>query len=230
MSLPLMGQNKGLPKVELYSEASLPTEYGIFRIHIFHNDSDDKEHLAIFVGDIVDGRNLLTRVHSECFTGEVMGSLRCDCRAQLETAMRMIQKAGKGILVYLRQEGRGIGLGNKIKAYALQDKGLDTVEANHQLGFHGDERDYSVAVSILRYYDIRSLKLITNNPLKIKSLRMNGIDVTERVPIEIEPNKYSRDYLITKRDKTGHMLSHLDNIQPRLVDLRIAESGDGKTR
>ncbi len=204
------GKESHIPSVTLYSEAVLPTCDGEFKVHVFHNDLDDKEHLALTAGDLKGARGLLVRVHSECFTGESLGSLRCDCRDQLRESMRMITKAGSGLIIYLRQEGRGIGLGNKVKAYALQDTGADTFDANHQLGFHADERNYAVAVSILKYFDVKSLLLITNNPEKIKDLKEHGIEIIQRVPIEVKPNKYSREYLKTKRDRAGHMLDHLD--------------------
>jgi len=216
-----------LPRVSLYSEARLPTCFGEFRVHVFVNDHDDKEHVALDVGDIRGARGLLVRVHSECLTGETLGSLRCDCREQLHESMRMIAKAGRGLIVYLRQEGRGIGLANKVRAYALQDQGLDTVDANHQLGFGDDERDYVMAVSILKFFDVRSLLLITNNPEKIRDLMEHGIEIIQRVPIEISPNEYSLDYLRTKRDKAGHMLDHLDlDDAGRLVGLPLKFCSD----
>jgi 3,4-dihydroxy 2-butanone 4-phosphate synthase/GTP cyclohydrolase II len=219
-----------LPKIELFAEAKLPTPYGEFVVHVFKNDLDDKEHLALTMGDVKGGRGLLVRVHSECLTGESLRSLRCDCHDQLDASMKMIAQAGRGIIVYLRQEGRGIGLGNKVRAYALQDQGLDTIEANHQLGFDADERDYHIAVSILKYFDVKSLLLITNNPEKIRDLREHDIEIIQRVPIEIEPNEYSRNYLKTKRDKAGHMLSNydLDDDKCRLVDLRVEPGDDEK--
>lgn len=203
-------KDSGIPPVTLFSEAFLPTCDGDFRVHVFRNGLDDKEHLALTVGDLKSARGLLVRVHSECLTGESLGSLRCDCREQLRESMRMITKAGLGLIIYLRQEGRGIGIGNKVKAYSLQDEGADTIDANHQLGFHADERNYAVAVSILKYFDVKSLLLITNNPEKIRDLKEHGIEIIQRVPIEVKPNKYSREYLKTKRDRAGHMLDHLD--------------------
>ncbi len=208
-------------EISLFAEAKLPTQYGEFHVYVFRNDRDDKEHLALTVGEVRNERGLLVRVHSECLTGETLGSLRCDCREQLDSSLKMISLAGRGILVYLRQEGRGIGLGNKIKAYALQDQGLDTIEANHQLGFAADERDYSLAVSILKYFDVKSLLLLTNNPEKIRDLSEHGIEVIQRVPIEIEPTEFSREYLRTKRDKSGHLLDHLDDVDVKLVDLPL---------
>jgi GTP cyclohydrolase II len=212
-----------IPEVSLYSEAKLPTSLGEFHIYVFRSSIDDKEHVALAMGDVKGARGILVRVHSECLTGEAFGSLRCDCREQLQESMRMIAKAGRGLIIYLRQEGRGIGLGNKVRAYALQDQGLDTIDANHQLGFGGDERDYAMAVAILKYFDIKSLLLVTNNPEKIADLKEHGIEIIQRVPIEIEPTEYSREYLRTKRDKAGHMLEHLnlDDIECRIVDLPV---------
>jgi 3,4-dihydroxy 2-butanone 4-phosphate synthase/GTP cyclohydrolase II len=214
-----------LPAVRLYARAKLPTSHGEFEAHVFRNDCDNKEHLALVMGDIKGARGLLVRVHSECLTGESLCSMRCDCREQLHESMRMIAKAGRGLIIYLRQEGRGIGLGNKIRAYALQEKGLDTIEANHQLGFGADERDYLMAVSILKHFDVKSLLLITNNPAKIRDLREHGIEIIQRVPIEIEPNEYSREYLRTKRDKAGHLLEHLEAAAGLLVDLPVEPEG-----
>jgi len=212
-----------IPEVSLYSEAKLPTSMGEFRVYVFRSSVDEKEHVALAMGDVKSARGILVRVHSECLTGEVLGSLRCDCREQLQESMRMIAKAGRGLVIYLRQEGRGIGLGNKVRAYALQDQGLDTIDANHQLGFGSDDRDYAMAVAILKFFDIRSLLLVTNNPEKIADLKEHGIEIIQRVPIEIEPNEYSREYLRTKRDKAGHMLEHLDldDIECRIVDLPV---------
>ena len=211
-----------IPKIKLYSEADLPTRFGDFRVFVFKNDQDDKEHLALTMGDVISARGLLVRVHSECLTGESLGSLRCDCRDQLNESMRMISKAGRGLIIYLRQEGRGIGLGNKVRAYDLQDKGMDTIDANHQLGFGSDDRDYAMAVAILKYFGIKSLLLITNNPEKIRDLKEHGIEIIQRVPIEIQPTKHSRKYLKAKRDKAGHMLEHLDldDAELRLVNLQ----------
>ncbi len=219
-----------IPRVSLYSEARLPTGHGEFRVHVFHNDRDDKEHLALTMGDVRGARGILVRVHSECLTGESLGSLRCDCREQLQESMKMIAKAHRGLIIYLRQEGRGIGLGNKVRAYALQDDGLDTIDANHQLGFEGDERDYGMAVAILKYFDIKSLLLVTNNPEKISDLKEHGIEIIQRVPIEIQPTRYSRDYLRAKRDRAGHMLDHLDldDIEVRLVDLPVGNPDRNK--
>jgi len=223
-------KSQSIPRIRLYAEAGLPTAYGEFSVYVFRTDHDDKEHVALTLGDVTGGRGLLVRVHSECLTGEALQSLRCDCGDQLDASMKMIAQAGRGIIVYLRQEGRGIGLGNKVRAYALQDKGLDTIEANHQLGFGADERDYHIAVAILKYFDVKSLLLITNNPEKIRDLKEHGIEIIQRVPIQIEPNRYSKDYLRAKRDKAGHLLSNLDpsDSECRLVDLRIEPGEDEK--
>jgi GTP cyclohydrolase II len=210
-----------LPKITLFAEAKLPTPYGEFHVYVFRNDRDNKEHLALTMGDIRGERGILVRVHSECFTGETLGSLRCDCREQLESSMRMIGQAGRGIIIYLRQEGRGIGLGNKIRAYALQDQGLDTIEANHQLGFAADQRDYHLAVSILKHFEVKSLLLLTNNPEKIRDLSEHGIEIIQRVPLEARPTEYSREYLKTKRDKAGHLLEHLEDFEGKVLDLPL---------
>jgi len=214
-----------IPVIDLFSEANLPTRFGDFRVFVFHNNQDDKEHLALAMGDVRDARGILVRIHSECLTGETLGSLRCDCGDQLHESMRMVARAGRGLVIYLRQEGRGIGLGNKVRAYALQDGGMDTIDANHQLGFGADDRDYGMAVAILKYFDVKSLLLITNNPEKIRDLKEHGIDIIQRVPIEIQPNEYSRKYLRTKRDKAGHMLDHLDLDDTTLRVLDIDSKG-----
>jgi GTP cyclohydrolase II len=198
------------PNITLYAMADLPTCHGEFKVWVFHNDQDDKEHVALTMGNVGSATEILVRVHSECLTGESLSSLRCDCREQLHESMRMISNAGRGLVVYLRQEGRGIGLGNKVKAYALQDSGMDTYEANHQLGFDADERDYSMAVSILKFFNVISLFLITNNPEKIRDIREHGIEIIKRVPVEIKPTEFSEKYLHTKRDRGGHMLDNLD--------------------
>ena len=190
--------------------ARLPSVFGQpgdFMVHAFRDTRDGMEHLAIVKGDPSNCSHPLVRLHSECLTGDALGSLRCDCGAQLQTALRRIADSPAGVLVYLRgHEGRGIGLANKIRAYALQDQGFDTVEANHQLGFATDERDWGVAARILRHLGVTSLDLLTNNPDKIRSLRANGIEVVERVPLEIEPNPHSQAYLEAKRVRMGHKL------------------------
>lgn len=179
--------------------AKLPTKHGIFKIKAFKEN--DKEHLAIFTDDLSD--EPIVRVHSECLTGDALGSIKCDCGEQLDFALKTISKEG-GIVIYHRQEGRNIGLLNKVNAYALQDKGLNTIQANHQLGFKADERTYDIVEFILKDFNIKSIKLLTNNPKKIESL--NGINIVKRLPIQIEPNPYNKDYLKIKKDELGHFL------------------------
>ena len=191
-------------------ETKLPTRYGgEFRLIAYDNVLDDKEHLAFVKGEIAGDDAVLVRVHSECLTGDVFGSMRCDCGEQLRTAMAMIEKEGKGVLLYMRQEGRGIGLVNKIKAYRLQDEGKDTVEANEALGFSPDLRDYGVGAQILHDLGVRKMRLITNNPRKIKGLEGYGLSVVERVGLECVPTKDNIHYLKTKREKLGHILENL---------------------
>jgi len=194
---PLSGQS------HRYSEADLPTPWGRFRIVVYHFDGE--EALALVHGDPAGRSGVLSRVHSECLTGEVFGSERCDCRQQLEHALERISAADTGVLVYLRQEGRGIGLGNKVRAYALQDEGHDTVEANLALGFAPDLRSYEIAAAILRDLDVASVRLMTNNPDKIEGLRRAGVTVTEQVPHWVESSDLSHDYLEVKRAKLGHL-------------------------
>ena len=186
--------------------ASIPTGYGEFSMTVYQTESDDKEHFALVKGEIGNGENILVRIHSECLTGDLLGSKRCDCGAQLHRAMEAIEKEGRGVIVYLRQEGRGIGLINKLKAYCLQDSGLDTVEANLKLGFPGDERDYTTALQILKSLGIRSVRLITNNPDKVKALDEGGLTVTETIHHPAAVTKENRRYLETKNLRMGHTL------------------------
>lgn len=189
------------------AETVLPTPFGEFRAVAFVNDIDEYEHLALVKGDIDPERDTLVRVHSECLTGDVFGSFRCDCGEQLNRAMEMVQEEGLGVVLYLMQEGRGIGLANKLKAYALQDKGLDTVEANEELGFAPDLRNYGVGAQILAALGVRKMRLMTNNPKKIIGLEGYGLEVTGRVPIEIEPRDENKRYLLTKCQKLGHLMN-----------------------
>ena len=187
--------------------ANMPTDSGTFKIVGFNNLIDDKEHIALVKGDVNGKENVTVRIHSECFTGDILGSLRCDCGSQLKTAMRRIEKIGEGVVLYLRQEGRGIGLLNKLKAYNLQEQGVDTLDANLQLGFGADMRDYAVAAQMLKALGVKSVKLLTNNPLKINGLSEYGMPVVEREEIEIEHNHVNEHYLKTKKDRMGHLLN-----------------------
>jgi len=195
--------------VRCVASTKLPTEYGEFRLHAFESQIDKQTHVALVRGDIGDGKDVLVRVHSQCLTGDVLRSMRCDCGAQLDQAMRRIGEEGRGVLLYLDQEGRGIGLANKIRAYHLQDEGCDTVEANERLGFKADQRDYGVGAQILRELGIRSMRLLSNNPRKLVALEGYGLSVTEWLPLEIPASASTLRYLITKKNKLGHVLRGL---------------------
>ncbi|MET1254516.1 GTP cyclohydrolase II [Aliikangiella maris] len=186
--------------------AKLPTQWGEFTIHALEKMPDGKEHIALSMGNIQSDPPVLVRIHSECLTGDAFASLRCDCGPQLEAALEKIATEGRGILVYLRQEGRGIGLVNKIKAYALQDQGQDTVEANINLGFKADQRDFTIAANILDILDVKKVRLMTNNPRKVSALETANIEVVERVPLKFGRNPHNEAYLLTKHGKLGHLL------------------------
>jgi len=192
--------------IEKGAEATLPTRWGTFKVIPFIQKSNGLEHLALVKGTWAPDEPVLVRVHSSCMTGDIFGSYRCDCGEQLHVAMQRIEQAGKGVLVYINQEGRGIGIFNKIHAYQLQDEGMDTVDANVALGFKPDERDYGVGASILNAIGVAKMRLMTNNPVKRSGLEGYGLQITEVVPIEITPNEYNRHYLETKRDKMGHRI------------------------
>jgi 3,4-dihydroxy 2-butanone 4-phosphate synthase/GTP cyclohydrolase II len=193
--------------VKRVSSAKLPTDYGDFHIHCFENSVDKQTHVALVRGDISSGKDVLVRVHSQCLTGDVLHSIRCDCGAQRDAALARIEQEGRGIFLYLHQEGRGIGLANKIRAYELQDEGFDTVEANERLGFKADQRDYGVGVQILRDLGVRSMRLLSNNPRKLVGIEGYGLSVSEWLPLEIPASDTTRRYLKTKKEKLGHKLS-----------------------
>jgi 3,4-dihydroxy 2-butanone 4-phosphate synthase/GTP cyclohydrolase II len=193
--------------VKRMASAKLPTEHGEFQVYVFEDQVTKQEHTALVCGDIGDGRDVLVRVHSSCLTGDVFHSARCDCGAQLHTALRRIASEGRGVLLYLNQEGRGIGLANKIRAYELQDEGFDTVEANERLGFKADQRDYGVGVQILREIGVRSMRLLSNNPRKLVGIEGYGLSVSEWLALEIPASDHTRRYLKTKKEKLGHKLS-----------------------
>jgi 3,4-dihydroxy 2-butanone 4-phosphate synthase/GTP cyclohydrolase II len=195
--------------IEKLTEADLPTKFGHFRLHCYNSDVDHHDHLAIVKGDVAGKENVLVRVHSQCLTGDVFGSARCDCGDQLGAAMRQIEAEGCGVLLYMRQEGRGIGLANKIKAYNLQDAGLDTCEANRKLGFKDDLRDYGIGAQILVDLGLSSIRLLTNNPRKVIGLAGYGLKIVNRIPLQVEPSEHNRRYLETKRDKLGHLLGSM---------------------
>ncbi len=198
------------PRVDLYADAIVPTEYGPVRTVVFRESTscapgcEPLEHVALVIGDVASADDVPTRVHSECWTGEVLHSLKCDCREQLDVAMRHIAQIGRGVVIYLRQEGRGIGLGNKIRAYSLQSQGADTVDANRMLGFEDDLRDYSMAVAMLRELGVKSVALLTNNPGKVEGLESGGMRVTRRVPMSVTTNEFNVEYLETKNRRMGH--------------------------
>lgn len=196
----------GLLSVRRVAEANLPTMYGEFRIVAYENDLNPETHVAIVKGNPSPAVPTLVRVHSECLTGDVLGSLRCDCGGQIAAALCRIEQEGSGVVLYMRQEGRGIGLANKLRAYALQDSGLDTVEANHKLGFKADLRDYGIGAQILVDLGVRKMRLMTNNPTKIVGLEGYGLEVVERVPLELDACEYNADYMRTKKEKMGHLL------------------------
>ncbi len=196
----------GIKLVKRISSAHLPTRYGDFQIILYRSDIDKKDHIALVKGELPSEKPVLVRVHSECLTGDIFGSLRCDCNDQLTAAMKMVDKHGSGVVLYMRQEGRGIGLENKIQAYKLQDEGLDTVEANEKLGFRADLRDYGIGAQILLDLGIRKMSLLTNNPKKIVGLEGYGLEIVERIPLEIESHPLNEKYLKAKRDKLGHLI------------------------
>lgn len=203
---PLLPTKKAISVVERFSEADLPTARGTFRTVVFRERRNSREHVALVMGEVSGQEGVPVRVHSECLTSEVFGSLKCDCRAQLDRALDFVAQGGTGIVLYLRQEGRGIGLGNKIKAYALQARGADTLEANRMLGFPDDLRTYDIAADMLRQLGVRSVDLITNNPLKIAGLVEEGIPVRRRIPSRTQHNPHNVGYLRTKRERSGHLI------------------------
>ena len=198
---------RGLTQLQTYAyHADMPTDYGEFKLHLYKSHLDGIHHVALVKGDIKGSEPTLVRVHSECLTGEVFHSLKCDCREQLDMALKRVGEAGQGLVLYLRQEGRGIGLGNKIRAYAKQDEGYDTVDANRVLGFDDDLRRYDIAAAMLAALDVRSVRLMTNNPEKVTGLEAEGVVVTERVEHSAAAHAHNREYLATKRTRMGHLL------------------------
>jgi GTP cyclohydrolase II len=224
------GVGPGQICVRIAAIAELPSRFGQFHIIAFYNNKDGKEHVAIVHGDVHSAEDVPVRVHSECLTGDVLGSLRCDCRDQLESALRIIGQMENGILLYMRQEGRGIGLVNKIRAYGLQEHGYDTVEANLALGFRDDERDYSVAAHMLESLHVKSIRLITNNPKKIEELTCHGVVVNGRIPHIMPVNEYNRFYLQTKAAKSGHLIDQMGKEHlPEQADPPVIEGMDDET-
>ncbi|AHK16780.1 MAG: GTP cyclohydrolase II [Thalassolituus sp.] len=197
--------------INFIASSKLPTPFGTFTMHGFEDTETGKEHVALSMGDIADGKPVLARAHSECLTGDALFSMRCDCGYQLEEALRAVAEAGRGVVLYLRQEGRGIGLLNKIRAYHLQDQGADTVEANERLGFGADMRDYSMCRPMLEHLGVKGIRLMTNNPRKVKALSEAGARVVERVALEVGRNPHNDGYLNTKASKLGHMMTHQDD-------------------
>jgi GTP cyclohydrolase II len=195
-----------ISKLKFIETSNLPTDLGEFKIHAFTDEKTSKDHLAISMGDLLTSEPVLSRIHSQCITGESFFSMRCDCRYQLTESLKQIAERGRGVVFYLQQEGRGIGLSNKIRAYNLQDKGLDTVEANHQLGFKEDERDYETVSGMINFLGIKTVDLMTNNPKKIDALKAMGVVINERVPLSSNTNKYNEKYILTKKKKLGHLL------------------------
>lgn len=192
--------------IHYLTHCRLPTEYGVFTMHGFEDSRSGQEHIALTMGDLADGQAVLSRIHSECLTGDALFSQKCDCGPQLQAAMQAVQAAGRGVIVYLRQEGRGIGLINKIRAYSLQDKGLDTVEANLALDLPIDARDFTIAKWIYEHLGVQSVRLLTNNPEKLQTMRDCGIEIAERVPLQVGKNPENEGYLQTKADKLSHLL------------------------
>jgi 3,4-dihydroxy 2-butanone 4-phosphate synthase/GTP cyclohydrolase II len=192
--------------IEKMEVVKMPTEFGDFKLHLYRSALDDQHHLALVMGEVESVKNVMVRVHSECLTGDVFGSLRCDCGSQLNHAMQQIADVGVGVIVYMRQEGRGIGLAPKMHAYKLQEKGLDTVEANQQLGYAMDLREYGLGAQILVDLGVKHIRLLTNNPKKVVGLEGYGLDIVEQLPIRVSPNKHNQKYLATKRDKMGHKI------------------------
>jgi 3,4-dihydroxy 2-butanone 4-phosphate synthase / GTP cyclohydrolase II len=197
----------GRQRVRAVATAQLPTEFGEFAIHAYDDLTERKTHIALVLGEIGDGKGVLARIHSSCLTGDVFHSARCDCGPQLHAAMARVAAEGRGVILYLNQEGRGIGLANKIRAYALQDQGYDTVEANERLGFGADQREYGLGVEMLRDLGVKSMRMLTNNPRKLRGVEHHGMSVSELVPIEIPASESTRRYLRTKKEKLGHLLS-----------------------